>query len=139
MNKKKKICLTTVASVILILVILGICLKRNRQEQDLSMFTGMVCEGMEYEQGEECGYLTVKNTTGRVMKIKVEDEELQKWLPHIDVSDIIGVDVDLRVPYKALDEKQIEENPDAVLEYIGTDNGLDVYLTLMNISMDDSE
>ena len=95
----------------------------------------MGCDAVMYKQEALTGTLTITydNPRGkRDISVKVNNASLQNDLSKAVLEDVIGVTLELRVPYKILKEQHTDVDNLNLFEYLSYDT-LDNYLILTDV------
>lgn len=132
MNKKKFIYLSLL--IIITFSILGALFLVNNSKE-YSAFITIGCDARMYEQKSGVGYLTIDYDTyknKREIIVKVEDVNLQDSLSKTKLSNVIGVHLELTIPYKTLNNHHIDVNKFNPFEYL-TEDTFDEYLVLLDV------
>ena len=133
MYKKKWIYLSLLAAVIAFSILGALYFVNSNKEY--SSFITLGCDASMYEQKSGVGYLTIVCDTlksKREIIVKVEDVNLQNSLSESELENIIGVNLELTIPYKVLNNQHIDVNTFNPFEYLTTDT-FDEYLVLLEV------
>ena len=101
------------------------------KNKDYSTLIGIGCEASSYKQEEGIGYLTIIYNK-RNISIKVDDINLKNNLSTEELSNVIGVNLKLTIPWKIIKEYHININNINPFEYL-YNNIFDEYLVLQNV------
>ncbi len=135
MNKKKIMFIAVSAIVIIALVRTVMYITEAKY---MSTFIAQGCSAVNYEQKSDAGYLTIISEGSAVKRdiiVKVTDNTLQNELSKAKLSDIIGVNLEMKIPYEVLEKNHIE--PDThnfnAINYLATGQ-FDEYVILLDVS-----
>lgn len=133
MYKKKWIYFSLLAAVIAFSILGAVYFVNSNKK--CSSFIVLGCNASMYEQKSGVGYLTIVCDTlksRREIIVKVEDVNLQNSLSESELENIIGVNLELTIPYKVLNNQHIDVNTFNPFEYLTTDT-FDEYLVLLEV------
>ena len=131
---KKKFAYLLLVAIVIAFSILG-ALSYINNNKDSSSFIALGCDASMYEQKSEIGYLTINydNTINkRDIIVKVDDVNLQNSLSKSELANVIGVNLELKIPNKILREQHIDVDNFNPFEYLTTDK-FDDYLVLLDV------
>ena len=133
MYKKKFVYLLLVA-IVIVFSIFG-ALSYINNNKNCSSFIALGCDASMYEQKSEIGYLTIvyDNTINkRDIIVKVDDVNIQNSLSKSELANVIGVNLELKIPNKMLREQHIDVDKFNPFEHLTTDK-FDDYLVLLDV------
>lgn len=117
-----------------VLTLVGIWSWNNRFYSNL---ISVGCSAVKYEQGAEKGYLTLDYNENQIL-VDVTDEKLQNTLSERNLEDVIGANLEVKIPVKILKEYHADLKQINAFEYLAG-HIFDGYLTLSDVFYTDLE
>ena len=136
MSRGKKIILTAVLSIAALAGGLRLAGVEVRVNPPYEGSTAVMCQGDSYEQSGGEGWLTLLCDTRqptRPIRVRVEDESLQKSLAARGTEEIIGADVCYSVPWQVWKQTHVPGQACDLWNEVLAADTYDQYLVLRNV------
>ncbi|MBE7038924.1 MAG: hypothetical protein E7404_08500 [Ruminococcaceae bacterium] len=120
----------------LVVLIIAILFIVNNHKKDFNSVIAVMCEGEEYTEIYDIGYLTITFNDNKFTRktIQVKNNELKSELSSSNVNDIIGANVFVHIPYKIIKEKHMYVESLNSLELMLNTSEYDMYYEIADVS-----
>lgn len=129
----KKMILIICGLVVLIIATVFIV---NNQKKDFNSAIAVMCDGEEYTEIDNIGYLTITFNDNKSTRktLQVKNDALRVELSSSNVNDIIGAHVFVHIPYNIIKEKHIHVESLNSLDLMLNTSEYDMYYEIVGVS-----